>query len=102
MAAEANRVPELSWPTLGAWVGRQFVAMGPAAAGSWHVAIWFVHVYLALFMIAYIPFSKMFHMYAAPLAAGAAARRRFIRTGGAAAPVPPAGAVAGSGRALKS
>ncbi len=98
MAALGPAVPELYWPTLGGLVGRWFLALGPAAP-AWHTALWFIHVYLALFMIAYVPFSKMFHMYAAPLASGAALRRRYIHTGGNAASATRS--VAGSDQAVK-
>ncbi len=67
MAAQGPATPELFWPTPGAWAGRLFLTAGPASAGEWHQYLWFFHVFLALCTIAYIPFSKLFHIYVAPL-----------------------------------
>lgn len=80
IASQGPGSPELSWFTLAALLGNWFLALGPAAA-AWHTALWFLHVYLALFTFAYLPFSKLFHLYAAPLITGATARRRYIHTG---------------------
>ncbi len=40
----------------------------PASSGEWYDAAWLVHGVMSALLIAYIPFSKLFHMIATPLA----------------------------------
>ncbi|MGD9962709.1 MAG: respiratory nitrate reductase subunit gamma [Thermoplasmata archaeon] len=40
----------------------------PASAGDWYDAAWLVHGVMSALLIAYIPFSKLFHMIATPVA----------------------------------
>lgn len=40
----------------------------PASSGDWYDAAWLVHGVMSALLIAYIPFSKLFHMVATPVA----------------------------------
>ena len=40
----------------------------PASAGDLYDAMWIVHAIMSALLIAYVPFSKMFHMVASPIA----------------------------------
>ena len=40
----------------------------PASSGDWYDAAWLVHGVMSALLIAYIPFSKLFHMIATPVA----------------------------------
>ncbi len=40
----------------------------PASSGDWYDAAWLVHGVMSALLIAYIPFSKLFHMVATPIA----------------------------------
>lgn len=44
--------------------GFEALGMTPAAAGEWHFITWWVHAFLALSFIAYIPYAKSVHMLA--------------------------------------
>lgn len=40
----------------------------PASSGDWYDAAWLVHGVMSALLIAYIPFSRLFHMIATPIA----------------------------------
>ena len=40
----------------------------PPSSGDWYDAVWLVHGVMSALLIAYIPFSKLFHMVATPVA----------------------------------
>ena len=40
----------------------------PASSGDWYDAAWLIHGIMSALLIAYIPFSKLFHMIATPIA----------------------------------
>jgi len=40
----------------------------PTSSGDWYDAAWLVHGIMSALLIAYIPFSKLFHMIATPVA----------------------------------
>jgi len=40
----------------------------PASSGGWYDAAWLVHGIMSALLIAYIPFSRLFHMIATPIA----------------------------------
>ncbi|MBE0519395.1 MAG: respiratory nitrate reductase subunit gamma [Thermoplasmata archaeon] len=50
------------------FVGYAFSLMMPASSGDWYDAVWLVHGVMSALLIAYIPFSKLFHMIATPIA----------------------------------
>ncbi|HIJ16346.1 MAG TPA: respiratory nitrate reductase subunit gamma [Thermoplasmata archaeon] len=39
----------------------------PASSGDWYDAAWLIHGIMSALLIAYIPFSKLFHMIATPI-----------------------------------
>jgi hypothetical protein len=50
------------------FVGYALSIVMPASAGEWYDAAWLVHGVMSALLIAYIPFSKLFHMIASPIA----------------------------------
>ncbi|MBU1159141.1 MAG: respiratory nitrate reductase subunit gamma [Candidatus Thermoplasmatota archaeon] len=50
------------------FVGYAFSLVMPASSGDWYDAAWLVHGVMSALLIAYIPFSKLFHMIATPIA----------------------------------
>ncbi len=50
------------------FVGYTFSLVMPASSGDWYDAAWLVHGVMSALLIAYIPFSKLFHMIATPIA----------------------------------
>ena len=50
------------------FVGYAFAAVTPASWGQYYDEIWLLHGVMSALLIAYIPFSKMFHMIATPIA----------------------------------
>ncbi len=56
------------WTWLGYLIGKGFAGLGvgAAAARAVHAWLWWVHVGLALAFVAYIPWSKAWHMLASP------------------------------------
>ena len=71
--------PALDWSPVGYAFG---MAVSMASAGgegalrAIHQVSWFVHMLLALFFIAYIPFSKGFHIFASQITTTLAAERK--------------------------
>lgn len=56
----ADPKPWMDWSPVGAYLST--VLAGDAKL--WHVFFWWLHVLLSLFLIAYLPFSKLFHVFA--------------------------------------
>lgn len=50
------------------FLGYAVSVMLPASSGEFYDAAWLVHGIMSALLIAYIPFSKMFHMIASPIA----------------------------------
>jgi heterodisulfide reductase subunit E len=50
------------------FVGYIFSKAMPATAGQYYDAAWLIHGLMSALLIAYIPFSKLFHMVATPIA----------------------------------
>jgi len=50
------------------FVGLLFSKAMPAAIGQYYDQVWLVHGIMSALLIAYIPFSKLFHMVATPIA----------------------------------
>lgn len=50
------------------FVGAIFSAFLPSVSADAYAQIWFAHSLISVALIAYIPFSKLFHAFAAPLA----------------------------------
>ncbi|MBN1677031.1 MAG: respiratory nitrate reductase subunit gamma [Candidatus Thermoplasmatota archaeon] len=50
------------------FLGYAFSLAMPASAGEWYDHAWLVHAIMSALLIAYIPFSKLFHMIATPIA----------------------------------
>ncbi|MGQ9588548.1 MAG: respiratory nitrate reductase subunit gamma [Thermoplasmata archaeon] len=50
------------------FVGYVFSIVTPASAGQYYDQAWLIHGVMSALFIAYIPFSKMFHMIATPVA----------------------------------
>lgn len=53
------------WSFAGYWMS--LLVTDPQAALSWYPSSWWVHALLSLGLISYIPFSKLFHILAAPV-----------------------------------
>lgn len=54
--------PWAAWSPVGAAVAALFSSGSPAGLRSIHQAVWWIHVLFSFAFIAYIPYSKMFHM----------------------------------------
>lgn len=68
---------EWYWQPFGSLIARLVLALGIDAdtfANS-HLALYLVHASSAFLLIAYLPFSKLFHMFAAPITTYARSRR---------------------------
>ncbi len=50
------------------FIGYAFAAAMPTSAGDYYDQAWLVHAIMSALFIAYIPFSKLFHMIATPIA----------------------------------
>lgn len=55
-------------PDIYSFIGAAFASFLPAVSVQTYAQLWMLHAALSLAFIAYIPFSKLFHMFAAPLA----------------------------------
>lgn len=64
----ASRIPGHESPELYSFVGYAFSAISPSVSVDAYAQLWFMHALVSLALIMYIPFSKLFHMFAAPLA----------------------------------
>lgn len=57
-----------SSPDAYSFVGAAFATILPTVSVETYAQLWLLHAVLSLALIAYIPFSKLFHLFAAPLA----------------------------------
>lgn len=57
-----------SSPDAYSFVGATFATILPIVSVETYAQLWLLHAVLSLALIAYIPFSKLFHLFAAPLA----------------------------------
>lgn len=64
----ASGIPGHESPDVYSFVGSVFSAVLPAVSVNAYAQLWFLHALVSLALIMYIPFSKLFHMFAAPLA----------------------------------
>jgi nitrate reductase gamma subunit len=63
-----SNLPSHDSPGIYSFVGAAFSAVLPSVSMETYSQLWFVHAIASLALIAYIPFSKLFHSFAAPLA----------------------------------
>jgi Fe-S oxidoreductase/nitrate reductase gamma subunit len=56
-----------SWSPVGLMFARLFAGMGTEGMISLHAGLWWFHLILALAFIAYMPYSKLFHIFTTPL-----------------------------------
>jgi hypothetical protein len=64
----ASGLPSHASPDAYSFVGAFFAGFLPAVSSATYSQLWFIHAVASLALIAYIPFSKLFHLFAAPLA----------------------------------
>lgn len=64
----ASDLPSHASPDAYSFVGALFASFLPAVSSAAYSQLWFIHAVASLALIAYIPFSKLFHLFAAPLA----------------------------------
>ena len=64
----SSGLPSHASPDAYSFVGAFFASFLPAVSNAVYSQLWFVHAVASLALIAYIPFSKLFHLFAAPLA----------------------------------
>ena len=63
----ANQPPWAYWSPVGYWFSGLFQGAGIEQIKLWHRIIWWIHLITAFAFIAYIPFSKLFHMISSPI-----------------------------------
>lgn len=63
----AQPVAWAHWSPVGDWISGFFSGGNRAQAATWHRVFWWSHLVLAFGFIAYIPFSKLFHILASPV-----------------------------------
>ncbi len=64
----AGRIPGHETNVEYSFLGYAFSVVMPSSAGEWYDQAWLVHGIMSALLIAYIPFSKLFHMIATPIA----------------------------------
>jgi heterodisulfide reductase subunit E len=64
----AGRIPGHQVDQAYSFVGYAFAQLMPDSAGQYYNQAWLVHGVMSALLIAYIPFSKLFHMIATPIA----------------------------------
>jgi len=64
----AGRIPGHETEVQYSFVGYAFSLVMPSSAGQYYDQAWLVHGVMSALLIAYIPFSKLFHMIATPIA----------------------------------
>jgi heterodisulfide reductase subunit E len=64
----AGRIPGHETEVQYSFVGYAFSLVMPSSAGSYYDQAWLVHGVMSALLVAYIPFSKLFHMIATPVA----------------------------------
>src|SRR5208337_1042286 len=58
--------PWAAWRPVEYLISTWFGGINPASLRTAHAVLWWVHVTLAMGFIAYIPYSKLFHIFAGP------------------------------------
>lgn len=66
--AMTSHMPGHESPWAYSFVGAAFAQVLPAVSVQVYAQLWLVHAAISVAFIAYIPFSKLFHLFAAPLA----------------------------------
>jgi len=66
--AMKSAIPGHESPEIYSFVGAAFAGVLPPISAQAYAQLWFVHAAISFAFIAYIPFSKLFHLFAAPLA----------------------------------
>ena len=66
--AMSSAVPGHESPEVYSFVGAAFAQILPSVTMQAYAQLWLVHAAISFAFIAYIPFSKLFHLFAAPLA----------------------------------
>lgn len=64
----SSGLPSHSSPADYSFVGAAFASFLPAVSNMVYSQLWFIHAVASLALIAYIPFSKLFHLFGAVLA----------------------------------
>jgi len=64
----AGSIPGHEQHTEYSFLGHALALIMPASSGDFYDAAWLVHGVMSAMLIAYIPFSKLFHMIATPIA----------------------------------
>jgi len=64
----AGKIPGHSSSVVYSFLGYAFSLAMPASVGQYYDQVWLVHGVMSALLIAYIPFSKLFHMIATPIA----------------------------------
>jgi nitrate reductase gamma subunit len=64
----AGRIPGHESNQIYSFLGYAFSSVMPASVGQYYDQAWLVHGVMSALLIAYIPFSKLFHMIATPIA----------------------------------
>lgn len=59
--------PWAAWRPVEYLISTWFGGINPASLRTAHAVLWWVHVTLAMGFIAYIPYSKLFHIFAGPI-----------------------------------
>jgi Fe-S oxidoreductase/nitrate reductase gamma subunit len=59
--------PWAAWRPVEYLISTWFGGLNPASLSTAHAALWWLHVTLAMGFIAYIPYSKLFHIFAGPI-----------------------------------
>jgi nitrate reductase gamma subunit len=63
-----SAIPGHESPAMYSFVGAAFAQVLPSVTAQVYAQLWLVHAAISFAFIAYIPFSKLFHLFAAPLA----------------------------------
>jgi nitrate reductase gamma subunit len=64
----AGRIPGHNSSEVYSFLGYAFSLAMPASVGQYYDQVWLVHGVMSALLIAYIPFSRLFHMIATPIA----------------------------------
>jgi nitrate reductase gamma subunit len=64
----AGRIPDHTSNHIYSFFGYFLSLAMPSSAGDYYDHAWLVHAVMSALLIAYIPFSKLFHMIATPIA----------------------------------
>ena len=66
----------MDWSPIGYLLGAALAGAGEGSLGAIHVVFWSIHAVLSLSLIAYIPFSKGFHIFASQITTSLASERK--------------------------